>query len=45
MATWVCTKCGNKTEGRCRPGKCSRCGAPKEDIKKDETAESGSGKS
>ncbi len=38
MPTWVCTKCGAKSEGRCRPPKCSKCGAPKEQIKKEEAA-------
>ncbi len=36
MAIWVCSKCGYEKEGRCRPGKCPQCGAPKDDFKKKE---------
>lgn len=43
MPTWVCSKCGTKSEGRCRPPKCPKCGAPKESIKKEETAGQGRG--
>ncbi len=35
MAIWVCSKCGNKTEGRCRPKECPKCGAPKDQIGKE----------
>lgn len=34
MAVWVCTKCGFEKETRCKPQKCSNCGAGKEDIQK-----------
>jgi rubrerythrin len=35
MALWVCSKCGGKSEGRCRPKCCPKCGAPKESFKKE----------
>jgi rubrerythrin len=35
MATWVCSKCGFKVDDRCRPAKCSKCGATKEEFKKE----------
>lgn len=38
MAVWVCSKCGTKVEGRCRPAKCPKCGAPKDEFKKEEAA-------
>jgi len=34
MAVWVCSKCGKKIEGRCRPAVCPACGAPKEKFEK-----------
>ncbi len=27
MAVWKCSKCGFEKEGRCKPRKCSSCGA------------------
>lgn len=36
MATWKCKECGTEKEGRCRPQKCAKCGAPKEAIEKKE---------
>jgi len=36
MAKWVCSNCGFEVEGRCRPKKCPKCGAPKEDFIKKE---------
>ncbi|WP_274377122.1 RCKP-type rubredoxin-like domain-containing protein [Desulfofalx alkaliphila] len=37
MATWICTQCGEKKEGRCKPRKCPACGASgTETFKKDE---------
>lgn len=35
MAVWICGKCGEKVEARCRPQKCPKCGAKKEDFKSD----------
>ncbi|MCG8402116.1 MAG: radical SAM protein, partial [Firmicutes bacterium] len=29
MAVWKCQSCGTELEGRCKPGKCKSCGAPK----------------
>ena len=26
MAVWVCEKCGESKEGRCKPRKCPACG-------------------
>ena len=37
MAAWKCSKCGNVDEARCKPGKCPSCGAPKEELVKQET--------
>jgi len=34
MAVWKCQKCGKKVEARCRPAKCPKCGAPKEEFTK-----------
>lgn len=34
MAIWKCSVCGATKEGRCRPGKCPECGAPKDKIEK-----------
>ena len=34
MATWKCTQCGTLAEGRCKPGKCKSCGAPREALEK-----------
>jgi len=39
MAVWVCGKCGQKVEARCRPQKCEKCGAKKEDFKSGNTNE------
>ncbi|HEX3015803.1 MAG TPA: hypothetical protein VHQ46_05435 [Desulfobacteria bacterium] len=36
MATWKCNACGEKVEGRCRPKKCPKCGAEKEQFTKAE---------
>lgn len=36
MAVWKCKACGETKEGRCRPGKCPTCGAPKESFEKAE---------
>jgi rubrerythrin len=36
MAVWVCGKCGETLEGRCKPGKCPKCGAAKEELIKQE---------
>ncbi len=38
MAVWICGKCGQKVEARCRPQKCEKCGA-KKDVFKAEKAE------
>jgi len=27
MATWKCKNCGAEKEARCKPKKCSQCGA------------------
>lgn len=35
MPVWKCSKCGTTVEGRCRPPKCPKCGAPKEEFKKE----------
>jgi rubrerythrin len=35
MPVWICSKCGYKVEGRCRPKKCPACGAPKEAFDKE----------
>ena len=37
MPIWVCKKCGYKTEGRCRPKSCPKCGAPKEEFEKEKS--------
>ena len=34
MPTWVCTKCKTEVDGRCRPEKCPKCGAPKNSFGK-----------
>ncbi|MDQ7822032.1 MAG: rubredoxin [Candidatus Eremiobacteraeota bacterium] len=26
MATYTCSKCGAKKDGRCKPQKCPKCG-------------------
>jgi rubrerythrin len=36
MAVWKCKNCGETKEGRCRPAKCPKCGAPKESFEKQE---------
>ena len=36
MPTWVCGKCKTVVEGRCRPAKCPKCKAPKDQFKKKE---------
>lgn len=36
MAQWVCTECGEKAEGRCRPKECPKCKAPKDKFVKAE---------
>ncbi|MFQ6092019.1 MAG: RCKP-type rubredoxin-like domain-containing protein [bacterium] len=36
MATWKCAECGWTYEGRCKPGKCKKCGAPREELQKQE---------
>ncbi|MCP5455315.1 MAG: rubredoxin [Thermotogae bacterium] len=36
MAKWVCIKCGTEVNGKCRPKKCPKCGAPKENFEKSE---------
>lgn len=33
MAVWICGKCGIKVEARCRPVKCEKCGAKKDEFK------------
>ncbi|MFH1449431.1 MAG: RCKP-type rubredoxin-like domain-containing protein [bacterium] len=35
MAAWKCSKCGATVEGRCRPQKCPKCDAKKEDFEKE----------
>jgi len=35
MPVWKCSKCGTTVEGRCLPPKCPKCGAPKEEFKKE----------
>ncbi|MCX7904851.1 MULTISPECIES: RCKP-type rubredoxin-like domain-containing protein [Caloramator] len=34
MAIFKCTVCGETKEGRCKPAKCPKCGAPKDKIEK-----------
>ncbi|MGQ9558051.1 MAG: RCKP-type rubredoxin-like domain-containing protein [Desulfurispora sp.] len=36
MAVFKCSQCGEIMESRCKPGKCKSCGAPKEDLQKQE---------
>lgn len=36
MAVWKCEECGNVVELRCKPGKCSSCGAEKGRLIKEE---------
>ncbi|MFQ6093785.1 MAG: RCKP-type rubredoxin-like domain-containing protein [bacterium] len=36
MAVWKCAKCGWTYEGRCKPGKCKNCGAPRQELEKQE---------
>jgi len=36
MAVWKCQSCGTDLEGRCKPGKCKSCGAPKDSLEKQE---------
>ncbi|MCL4425688.1 MAG: radical SAM protein [Firmicutes bacterium] len=38
MAAWKCNTCGHVIEGRCKPGKCPNCGAPKTELVKQEKA-------
>jgi rubrerythrin len=35
MAIWLCSECGKKVEGRCRPKSCPACKAPKEKFEKE----------
>jgi hypothetical protein len=35
MAVWKCNECGAVIEGRCKPGKCKTCGAPKDMLIKE----------
>ncbi len=37
MAVWKCGSCGAEVEGRCKPGKCKECGAPKENLEKQDS--------
>lgn len=39
MAVWKCSSCGAVMEGRCKPGKCPHCGAPREALVKEESKE------
>lgn len=34
MGVFKCSVCGEIVEQRCKPGKCPKCGAPKEEIEK-----------
>ncbi|MBF7082340.1 radical SAM protein [Desulfallas sp. Bu1-1] len=34
MAVWKCQSCGAIVEGRCKPGKCKSCNAPRESLEK-----------
>ncbi len=36
MAVYKCNQCGEIIESRCKPGKCSACGAAKDDLIKQE---------
>lgn len=36
MAVWKCNICGETKEGRCRPQQCPKCGAPKDQMVKEE---------
>ncbi|MDI6710499.1 MAG: radical SAM protein [Bacillota bacterium] len=39
MAVWKCAHCGETYEGRCKPGKCKKCGAGKEELVKQPKAQ------
>jgi hypothetical protein len=41
MAVWKCGECGAAVEARCKPGKCKSCGAIKDKLVKDESANTG----
>lgn len=32
MAVFKCAQCGEVVEQRCKPGKCPKCGAVKEEL-------------
>lgn len=34
MPVWVCGACKTEVDGRCRPAKCPKCGAPKDSFSK-----------
>ncbi|MGE5508525.1 MAG: RCKP-type rubredoxin-like domain-containing protein [Chitinophagales bacterium] len=34
MAVFKCSACGHVVETRCKPGKCPNCGAPKDQLVK-----------
>ncbi len=36
MAVYKCDQCGETIESRCKPGKCSACGAAKDNLIKQE---------
>ena len=36
MAVFKCGKCGQVVEARCKPAKCPGCGAPKDELVKQE---------
>jgi hypothetical protein len=39
MPVWVCAKCKQEVDNRCRPAACPKCGGPKDGFaKKDEAA-------
>lgn len=38
MAVWQCTVCGETKESRCKPQKCAKCEAAKDQIVKVEAA-------
>ncbi|ABZ84599.1 hypothetical protein HM1_2042 [Heliomicrobium modesticaldum Ice1] len=41
MAIYQCAKCGEVVDKRCKPGKCPKCGAPKDELIKQEGQASG----
>lgn len=34
MAVYKCKKCGKKIDVRCKPAKCPKCGAAKDNLEK-----------